>query len=364
MRWLFALLGLLFFSERSLAQLNTPKYSNEFLAIGAGARALGMAGTQTAVATDATAGFWNPAGLTDIDHQYEISLMHAEYFAGIANYDYGAFATPIDSLSTLAISAVRFAVDDIPDTRFLYDANGRINYDNIRFFSAADYAFFFSYARQIPQIKGLSVGANVKVVHRTVGSFANAWGFGLDAAAVYRVQGWRMGLMLHDITGTFNAWSHNADMVADVYTQTGNTIPVNSVEVTLPKATLGIARHFRLWESRIGILPAADLHFTFDGERNVLLGSSFSSIDPSLGVELDYQNLAFVRFGAGNVQQVKDFDGSTYRTFQPDFGLGFRAGVISVDYALTDIGDRSESLYSHVFSLSFSFDRDRKEKNE
>jgi hypothetical protein len=54
------------------------------------------------------------------------------------------FAMPIDShQSHLGFSAIRFGVDDIPDTRFLYDANGAINYDNIRFFSAADYAFHF-----------------------------------------------------------------------------------------------------------------------------------------------------------------------------------------------------------------------------
>ncbi|MFP4091232.1 MAG: hypothetical protein ACLFUB_15060 [Cyclobacteriaceae bacterium] len=362
MRWLFSLLCCIFLAGNAIAQLNTPKYSNEFLSIGAGARGLGMAGTQTAVASDATAGFWNPASLTELPTDYSISLMHAEYFAGIANYDYGSFATRIDSLSTLGISVVRFGVDDIPDTRFLYDANGRLNYDNIRFFSAADYAFLFSYARKLPAIKGLSLGTNFKVVHRTVGSFATAWGFGLDAAASYRLNDWRFGLMLHDITGTFNAWTHNSELVADVYTQTGNIIPANSIEVTLPKASLGVARMLRFWEDRLGVLGAADLHFTFDGERNVLLGSAFTSLDPSVGIELDYKNLAFVRFGAGNVQQLKDFDGSTYRTFQPDFGLGFRAGSISVDYALTDIGDRAESLYSHVFSLSFSFDR--KQDNE
>jgi hypothetical protein len=362
MRWLFACLACIFLTGNAIAQLNTPKYSNEFLAIGAGARALGMAGTQTAVASDATAGFWNPAGLTALSSDYSLSLMHAEYFAGIANYDYGSFAARIDSLSTLGISVIRFGVDDIPDTRFLYDANGRIDYNNIRFFSAADYAFLFSYARRLPALEGLSLGANFKVVHRSVGSFATAWGFGLDAAATYETGPWRFGLMLHDITGTFNAWTHNSELVADVYTQTGNVIPANSVEVTLPKASLGLSRTFRFWDKKLGLLAAADLHLTFDGERNVLLGSSFTSLDPSAGLEVDYKNLAFVRFGAGNVQQIKDFDGSTYRTFQPDFGLGFRAGSISVDYALTDIGDRSESLYSHVFSLSFSFDR--KQDNE
>lgn len=356
------LAALLFTQTYSVyAQVSTPKYSNEFLTIGAGARALGMAGTQTAITPDVTAGYWNPAGLTAIQHKYELGLMHAEYFAGIAKYDYGSFATIIDSASTLGVSVIRFAVDDIPDTRFLYDASGRINYDNIRFFSAADYAFLFSYARRTPWVQGLSVGANFKIIHRNVGNFANAWGFGLDAAARYELNTWRFGLMLHDITGTFNAWSHNSALVMDVYTQTNNRIPDNSIEMTLPRATLGAGKAFRIFNDRFGLLAAADFNMTLDGKRNVLLKSDFISVDPSLGIELDYVKIVFFRLGAGHVQEVKNFDGTTYRTFQPDFGLGIRISKVFVDYALTDIGDRSESLYSHVFSLKVSFgDKDEK----
>lgn len=351
--WLTALLLINLYPV--CAQISTPKYSNEFLSIGAGARALGMAGTQTAITPDVTAGYWNPAGLTSLQHKYELGLMHAEYFAGIAKYDYGSFATTIDSVSSLGISVVRFAVDDIPDTRFLYDANGRINYDNIRFFSAADYAFLFSYARKVRWVQGLSVGTNFKIVHRNVGNFANAWGFGLDAAARYQKNTWQFGLMLHDITGTFNAWSHNSALVIDVYTQTGNLIPDNAIELTLPSATLGAGKAFRMVGKRLGVLAAADFHLTFDGKRNVLVKSEAVAIDPSLGIELDYLKTVFLRLGAGNVQEVKNFDGTTYRTFQPDFGLGIRVNKVFIDYALTDIGDRSESLYSHVFSLKVSF---------
>ncbi len=332
------------------AQAVSPKYSNEFLSIGVGARALAMSNTQVANVNDVTAGYWNPAGLLSIQQKYEFSLMHAEYFAGIAKYDYAAFATPLDTTSVIGFSVLRFAVDDIPDTRFLYDANGAIDYNNIRFFSAADYAFIFSYARKIPIFGGLDVGANFKVVHRNVGNFANAWGFGLDLGAKIKRNGWEFGLMLRDITGTFNAWTHNQELVVDIYTQTGNEIPDNSIEITLPKAILGISRYFKVKE-KIGILPSADVVFSFDGKRNVLIKSDFASIDANLGMEIDYKQVVFLRFGVGNIQEVKDFDASTYTSFQPNAGVGFKINNVTIDYALTDIGDQSESLYSNVFSL-------------
>ena len=352
----FLLTGFLLFGICSslAAQSNTPKYSNEFLSIGVGARALGMSGAQASNVRDVTAGFWNPAGLIGIKTKYEVSLMHAEYFAGIAKFDYAAFATPIDSSNVIGLSIIRFAVDDIPDTRFLYDANGRINYDNIRFFSAADYAFIFSFARRTKHLSGLNLGANFKVVHRTVGDFANAWGFGMDAGAQYQLKRWQLGLMLKDITTTFNAWSHNTEMLKDVYAQTNNEIPESSIEITLPKAILGVSRSFD-FGSKFGLLTSLDLDFTFDGKRNVPVKSDFASMDPHMGLELDYVETVFLRLGVGNIQQIKDFDESTHATFQPNFGVGVKIKKLTVDYALTDIGDQAESLYSHVFSLRASF---------
>ena len=94
----------------------TPKYSNEFLNIGVGARALGMSNSFIASADDVYAGYWNPAGLVDIEDEFQGAVMHSEYFAGIAKYDYIGIAKSIDDKSSVGFSVIRFGVDDIPNT--------------------------------------------------------------------------------------------------------------------------------------------------------------------------------------------------------------------------------------------------------
>jgi hypothetical protein len=351
----FLLLAISCQSEMAFSQDLTPKYSNEFLNIGVGARALGMGGAQVSATRDVTAAYWNPAGLMGVTHQYEAMLMHAEYFAGIAQYDYLAFTTPLKNDSQLAISLIRFGVDDIPDTRFLYDANGALNYNNIQFFNAADYALLLTYARDLSD--HFKVGANAKVIHRNVGKFANAWGFGLDLGGMYVKKNLTLGLMLRDITTTFNAWSHNAELVRDIYSQTNNEIPVNSVELTLPRAISSFTYSFAVGK-QFSLLTAVDLDMTFDGQRNTLISTSLLSIDPKMGLELGYKKLAFLRAGVSNFQYIKDFDGEKSMNIMPSAGLGvLLSEKFQIDYALSDIGNVSETPYSHVFSVKVSLEK-------
>ena len=192
------------------AQTNTPKYSNEFLNLGAGARSLGMGKVQASLATDATAGYWNPASLTNLNAKYDGVLMHSELFSGVVKNDYAAFAMPLDEKSVIGATLLRTGVDNIADTRSLINEYGYIQYDKITYFSVADYALLLSYARKMGP-EGLSVGANAKLIYRNVGSYANAYGFGIDAGVQYNHGGWRLGLAARDITTTFNAWSIDAE---------------------------------------------------------------------------------------------------------------------------------------------------------
>lgn len=330
-----------------------PKYSNEFLAIGVGARALGMSNAVISTSSDVTSGYWNPAGLNIQSMDVQGALMHAEYFAGIAKYDYAAVSVRIDEKSVAGLSVLRFGIDDIPNTLELIDSDGNIRYDRISSFSAADYGFLFSYARK-PGIEGMYFGANMKILYRKTGDFARAWGFGFDAALRYDLGQWHFAASGKDITSTFNAWRFNTSELQEVFANTGNEIPENSLELTLPRLILGTSREITISE-KFGMLAEMNADITFDGKRHVLIGTNFMSIDPHLGFEFDYKKIVYLRMGMGQVQFIPGFEKNKSFDFQPTIGLGVRLKNFHIDYALTDIGDRSISLYSNVFSLHYSF---------
>jgi hypothetical protein len=355
-----ALITALLFNSPVKAQFRT--YSNEFLNIGAGARGLAMGNAQVATVSDASAGYWNPAGLTAVKNNPQASFMHADYFAGIAKYDYLAVAVPVkEKKRTLGFSLLRFAVDDIPNTLFLVEPDGSINYNNIQTFSSADYAFLFSFAQQIKETDKfrISVGGNAKVIYRKVGQFANAWGFGLDAGVQLQGKKWHAGLVARDVTTTFNAWSYSfTDKEKEVLYLTNNDIPVKSTEITAPRLVLGGAYRFNIGKA-VKLLAEGSLDFTFDGKRNTLVSSDPISIDPHLGIEAAIKEVFFVRAGITNFQQaLADEDTLNQKKvwiYQPSLGAGFKIKNVTLDYAFTNLANQNNPLYTHVFSISIDF---------
>ena len=340
----------------------TPKYSNEFLTIGVSARAHGMGNAVVANVGDVNAGFWNPAGLTQLEKPFQVSAMHAEWFAGIAKYDYLGIAKKINAYpkkeSTFGFSLIRLGIDNIPNTFYLVSPDGSINYDNVSEFSAADYALIFSYAQKTP-IKNLSVGGNAKIIRRVIGTFGNSWGFGIDLGSQYRMGNWRFGLMARDISFTFNGWEFNlSDNEKDVFLRTGNEIPTSTLEITTPRIILGAA-WMRQFTPKISLVTELDLDFTTDGKRNVLISAGPMQIDPHLGFEARYSDFLFLRGGISNIQKSRDDvnpDNIIY-TLQPNLGIGFHLGKFTIDYAFTDIGNVSQILYSHIFSVKIDFEK-------
>jgi len=71
---------------------------------------------------------------------------------------------------------------------------------------------------------------------------------------------------------------------------------------------------------------------------------------------LGYAGIVFLRAGIGNIQKVTNIDRETITTVQPNMGIGVKIKFITIDYALTNIG-QAVGLYSNVFSLKFDINR-------
>lgn len=328
-------------------------YSNEFLNIGVDAAALGMSKAVVATTNNVNAIYWNPAGLVGIE-DYQGSLMYASYFAGIANYNYAAFSMPIDKNSALGVSVIRFGVDDILNTTELIDSNGNIDFNRISLFSAADYAFNVAYARNLI-FKDLKIGVNAKVVRRIIGDFATSWGFGFDAGLQFERNDWYFGLMIRDITTTYNTWAIDEDE----FNKIQNAIPgqnqelPETTEITKPKIQLGVAKNWKIGRF-FNLQSEVDLNIRFE-QTNDIFSSSIVSIDPAVGFQLDYDKLVYLRLGVGNFQYITEFDNSKTLSTQPNFGLGFNYKGIQIDYALTNIGSIGDAQYSNIFSVTVDY---------
>lgn len=348
----FVLLSLVFSLFASAQAVR--KYSNEFMNIGVDSRALGMSNAVTAHVSDVTAGYWNPAGLLGVERD-QVALMHASYFANIAQYDYIGYAKNIDDRSAFGFSLIRFGVDDILNTTQLIDSEGNIDYNRISLFSTADYGLTFSYARSL-QVPGFQYGISAKIIRRVIGDFASSWGVGFDLGFQFERSGWKLGVMARDITTTYNIWTIDEEAfktISDAVPGQNAELP-ESTEITLPKLQIGLAKLFE-FHNETSLLASTNLNMRFEQTNDLISGSGYS-IDPALGFEYGYTDLIFVRAGVGNFQDIEEIDGSKRLGFQPNIGLGFKYRGIQIDYALTDLGDQSAALYSNVFSVKVDLD--------
>ena len=336
-------------------------FSNEFLSIGAGARAQALGNSVVASSEGIYAAYWNPAGLAAVSEETGLlaGAMHAEQFAGVGKYDFVGVSLPLaNGGRRIGISLIRQGVDDIPNTINLYNPDGSVDYDQITSFGVADYAVLLSYAQPTRWLGGdkVSVGGNLKVIRRVIGDFSSAWGVGIDLGARYVSGAWQAGLMVRDATSTFNAWKTDLDdRTREVLVQEGNTLPDRSGSETTRPSVLPAVR-YRFQVKDIGIAPELAAWVTFDGQRNTLLSADPVSADVNLGVEADYKRIAFVRIGADQWQRYAPLGEEESLGFRPAVGLGIAVKGVKLDYAFSNPGD-GEELYAHVVSLQVALKR-------
>ncbi len=298
-------------------------YTGDFLTEGVGARAMGLGGAFVGIADDATASYWNPAGLALVEN-VEASLMHSVRASGLGSFDHVAVAHLMHPAFAVGLSWVHFGIGDVP----IYDAlpssipislrkeNSRYrpSFEPVSVLSDSEDAFVLSGAARYsvsqrwwdkmgttgtpPEIM---VGLNLKRLrHSLLGNTAGGTGFDLavlalilDGEALTGIEqfgGLSAGINIQDIGGTTLKWN--------TALEPENQIPTN--------VKLGFAYINDLTDLGMGFVVSYEYNSRYNGTHNV-------GVEYSLGDSLDFR--LGIRDG--------DFTG----------GTGFRIDKFWVDYA-------------------------------
>ena len=145
----------------------------KFLSIEVGSNAVGMGGAYTSIASDATAMYWNPAGLS-FHNTKEVYFNHANWIADIS-FDYFGITFPMNNKSVLGFNITSVTMDEMEVTRYGNEDTGET-------FSAADYAIGSTYALDLTD--RFSVGFNGKYIQQSIAN-SHAKGFALDFGTLF-----------------------------------------------------------------------------------------------------------------------------------------------------------------------------------
>ncbi len=344
------------------------KYGADFLAGGVDARALAMGGANVAHTRNVNSVYWNPAGLAHTEYP-EVAYMHAERFAGIVSFDFAAIAYPVTRNSTVGLSFFRSGVNDIKNTLNAWDAERNQPKANaqsyITSFSAADMAFLLSYARRINS--RFSFGASGKIIRRTIGDFADAWGYSVDAGGQWHGDRFMVGVQVQDLSTMLQSWSVNASAfsIDGTNPDTGNPytftevfdqdLPAGDTFLVLPVLRLGSGMIIPVGAgSAVNI--GLDLDIAFDGQQADAFNLGELSFHPRAGAEFSFRNVVALRAGINRISQTKSYG----LDIVPSAGAGIRLGPLSIDYGFGDFGGLVSDLgYSHRISAHFTWKREK-----
>ncbi len=155
------------------------------LKVDVGAQAVAMGSAYVSVVEDATAMYWNPAGLARISGN-EAVFSHARWFADI-RMSYAAVAMNLGNIGAIGVSGQFQTMDEMERTTILEpDGTGEM-------FGAGSFAFGLSYARNLTD--RFSIGLSGKFIHEKIYHSA-AKGAALDFGALFDTQfhGMKIGM--------------------------------------------------------------------------------------------------------------------------------------------------------------------------
>ena len=306
-----------------------------FLEIDVGSKALGMGSAFVAIANDATALYWNPAGISRLPGN-EMVIIHSAWIANI-NYDFVGAVFRLKNKGAIGISLVSLSTDEMK-VRTVDQPEG-----TGEMFSVSDLAMGLAYARNLTD--RFSIGFNGKFIQQNIWNMS-ATGFAFDMGTLFTtpLAGMKIGMSISNFGGKLQMLGKDTFVnfdLAPAQEGSNDRIPANlkTDKFSLPILfRVGIALDaLTLKSSRVMI--AVDAVHPNDNTEYLNMGVEYSSSD-----------WLFLRAGFAN-QFVLDGEGGLTLGGGMKYGLGSNVMIV-VDYSYQDFG---RLLNAQSFSLAIKF---------
>ena len=302
--------------------------NRDFLSVAQGARANAMGEAYSAVADDATAIFWNSAGLTQLQ-QDEFDASYADRFDGLSKEAQMHYARR-GRKGMWGFAYAGSYVTDVPVTQSLTQADldaiqtGAFAATDHPTKSVLDHSLLFSYSRPIQPESRHALGATVKLIYRDFLGMVHGYGTAIDVGYLYT-----------SYSGTWRAGA-NVQNAASLVSYTGNIdnlgVRATATESYVPSIKTGLA-YSPTWRVLNGrVLLAADV--------NML--TSFNVDSTNVGIEYSFGQIVALRAG-------KIFGRQSDSSQDYTLGMGIRLKTISLDFSFlsSELGQTSRGTIGY-----------------
>jgi len=333
-----------------VAAANEGTTGAQFLKILVGGKATAMGGAFVAIADDASALYYNPAGIATLS-KMSIMLNYVKWPADI-NYTFFGFVYPMGGITGSVGFQAGFLTMPSMDVTTVEEPEGTGEK-----FSATDFEVGGTYARNFTD--KLSIGFSGKFISQTIAD-ASASMFAFDAGALYNTgfKSLRIGMSIRNFgsEGQFTG----GQVLSTTYTPYSYQTPVNVSYITeafqLPmNFNFGIAYDFLEGPANY-LTTTLEFQNPNDGTENM-----------RVGLEYNYSKMIFVRLGyILNYDKLKPridnmSDLSLNKKLEDlSAGIGFKynlSGIdVIVDYSYTEMGLLSDQFVNgHRVGLTLAF---------
>lgn len=290
-----------------------------FLKIGVGARPMALGGNYVALANDASALYWNPAGIMHVEG-LAFSGTHTEMFAGI-NHDYISFAAKLNDASAIGIDLIYLNSGDIEQTTLQEQDGTGIFYD------ASDFSLGLTYARKLSD--RFTVAVKGKYIQQSIFN-EQASTFAVDFGTLYKTgyRGLTIGMNFANFGGSMRMTGNDLTEVREDPV-TGTLVDTELKTENWPLPILfrvGVAMNLVGPESGFFENPQSRLTLAVDGNHPNDNSETIGS-----GLEYAWNELLFLRFGYVVNHDVENISFGS--------GLQWRASgwTLRIDYAYSHL---------------------------